>query len=105
MGEIINNDYIKDCLSPNPLYIDDIGNADTLAKMKTRTNFEPWEPVPVEPWAPMPAYNGFSLSDSESEEETLEEVIRRVVKEAVGQITEEGTLVAPEIEKYHIKHR
>jgi hypothetical protein len=103
-----DNDYINDCLTSNPLetyknagkyiVLDDMGNAGSLAK----TNFEPWEPVPVEP---NPAYNGFSLSDGESEGETLEEVIKRVVKEVIGQITEGGTLVAPKIEKYHIKHK
>jgi hypothetical protein len=83
-----DNDYINDCLTNNPVWAEDVGN---IKGSLVETNGSLWGVTPV--------YTGFN------EGETMEEVIKRVVKEAIGQITGEGALVVPKIEKYHIKHK
>ena len=40
------------------------------------------------------------------EVETMDEAIKRIVRETVKELTKgENAIIAPEIEKYHIKHR
>lgn len=103
-------DYIKDCLSsgiddlcsnPHPLY--EGGCSVESAANVLRSNIGTWE------WTSVPdesIYKAYAATNDFMEVETMDEAIKRIVRETVKELTKgENAIIAPEIEKYHIKHR
>lgn len=94
-------DYIKDCLSPNPLYIGDCGVESAVNILRSDNGTWELTSVPVEP-----IFKTYATANDFMEGESLDGVIKRTVHEAVKELTKDGNaVIGPEIEKYHIKHR
>lgn len=101
-------DYIKDCLSSgiDDLCSNPLCNGDSSVESAAnilRSNIGTWE------WTSVPdesIYKPYTAANDFMEVETMDEAIKRIVRETVKELTKgENAIIAPEIEKYHIKHR
>ena len=103
-------DYIKDCLSSgiedlcsNP-YKGDCGDCSVESAANVlRSNIGTWE------WASVPdesIYKPYTVANDFMEVESMDDAIKRIVRETVKELTKgENAVIAPKIEKYHIKHK
>ena len=93
-------DYIKDCLCSNP-YIGETSVESAANVLRSNVGTWGWHSVPNES-----IYTEEDTTGVGELTETMDERIERIVKEVVGKLTKKvDPVIAPEIEKYHLKHK
>ena len=100
----LQGDFICEDIASNKASLASIYEDDCIAPAKAanilKSNIGTWS------WQPLSNESIYTEDKCYGEGETMDEVIERIVKEVVSALTKKGELEnAPEIEKYHLKHK